>query len=96
MDKQSFTCPHFVYDHAIHIMFLYSRCWPRHRLPTVTGSVVNVRPDPSTNNDRIGVIYQGTKVEILAQVGEWYNIQFGPVSGWVHKIIFPPVLLWLQ
>lgn len=52
---------------------------------TVTGSVVNVRPDPSTNNDRIGVIYQGTKVEILAQVGEWYNIQFGPVSGWVHK-----------
>ncbi|NLN86849.1 MAG: SH3 domain-containing protein, partial [Syntrophomonadaceae bacterium] len=52
---------------------------------TVTGSVVNVRPDPSTSNDRIGVIYQGTTIEVLAQAGEWYNIQFGQVSGWVHQ-----------
>ncbi len=72
---------------ALYISFFYiSSIGQASAAPgTVTGSVVNVRPDPSANNDRIGVIYQGTAVEILAQAGEWYNIQFGQVSGWVHK-----------
>ncbi|MDD4775136.1 MAG: N-acetylmuramoyl-L-alanine amidase [Syntrophomonas sp.] len=52
---------------------------------TISSSVVNIRPDPSTDNDRIGVVYKDTKVEIMAQAGDWYNIQVGPVSGWVHK-----------
>ncbi len=52
---------------------------------TVTGSVVNVRPDPSTANPQIGVILQGSKVEILAQSGDWYNVKFGSLTGWVRK-----------
>ncbi len=52
---------------------------------TVNGSVVNVRPDPSTANPQIGVILQGAQVEILAQAGDWYNIKFGSVNGWVRK-----------
>lgn len=52
---------------------------------TVNGSVVNVRPDPSTTNPQIGVILQGAQVEILAQAGDWYNIKFGSVNGWVRK-----------
>lgn len=71
---------------AIYICFLMLGVGQAAAAPgTVTGSVVNVRPDPSSNNDRIGVIYQGTKVEIMAQAGQWYNIQFGQVTGWVHQ-----------
>ncbi len=51
----------------------------------ITGKVVNVRPDPSTINPQIGTLLQGSKVEILAQVGEWYNIKFGSLTGWVHQ-----------
>lgn len=52
---------------------------------TVSGSVVNVRPTPSTANPQIGVILQGSKVEILAQSGDWYNVKFGSLTGWVRK-----------
>lgn len=54
---------------------------------TITGSVVNVRPDPSTQNDRIGCLYSGTEVQIIGRNGEWYQIKFANASGWIHSSV---------
>ncbi|MFA7078614.1 MAG: stalk domain-containing protein, partial [Syntrophomonas sp.] len=53
----------------------------------VSGSVVNVRSGPSTGDGVIGSLYKDTQVNILAQAGEWYNIQFGQLSGWMHQSV---------
>ncbi|MDD4171798.1 MAG: N-acetylmuramoyl-L-alanine amidase [Syntrophomonas sp.] len=53
----------------------------------VSGSVVNVRSGPSTGDVVIGSLYKDTRVNILAQAGEWYNIQFGQLSGWMHQSV---------
>lgn len=49
----------------------------------ITGSVVNIRSGPSTNNEIVGTLYQDTEVTILDKQKDWYKISFGPVSGWV-------------
>ncbi len=49
----------------------------------VTGSVINIRSGPSTNNEIVGNLYQDTEVNILTQQNGWYQISYGKVSGWV-------------
>lgn len=50
---------------------------------TITGSVVNIRSGPGTNNAQTGTVLQDTAVNILDEENGWYKIQFGQITGWV-------------
>jgi len=45
---------------------------------TVTASTLNVREGAGTNYWVVGTLKSGQTVNVLAQVGDWYEIQFGP------------------
>lgn len=61
----------------------------------VTSNVhLRVRSGPSTSNTRIGTILPGQSFPYVAQVGEWYQIDYngqtGYVAGWIGQIITGP------
>ena len=49
----------------------------------VTGSVVNVRAEATTSSDVLTKLSQGTRVEILEDLGEWCRIAFGDSTGYM-------------
>ncbi|MCW3491270.1 N-acetylmuramoyl-L-alanine amidase [Dethiobacter alkaliphilus] len=50
----------------------------------VTASGLNVRPDPSTNNERIDVLSQGQTVEVLAKQNDWLQVSLADGrTGWI-------------
>jgi uncharacterized protein YgiM (DUF1202 family) len=51
----------------------------------VTASYLNVRQSPDANSMRVGVLKQDTVVSVLAQSGNWSQIHYGPVTGWVES-----------
>jgi uncharacterized protein YgiM (DUF1202 family) len=51
----------------------------------VTASYLNVRQSPDTTSMRVGVLKQDTVVSVLAQSGNWSQIKYGPVTGWVDS-----------
>lgn len=57
---------------------------------TQKGEVVNVssslriRSAASTNSSVLGTLQPGDKFDILGKSGEWYNIKFGTIVGYVH------------
>jgi hypothetical protein len=51
----------------------------------VTASYLNVRQSPDANSMRVGVLKQDTVVSVLAQSGDWSQIHYGPVTGWVES-----------
>jgi len=56
-----------------------------------TGTVINVttnlrvRSDAGTNYGVIGYLYNGQKVEIQGEKGDWYKIKFNSSSGYISK-----------
>ncbi len=46
------------------------------KIGTVTASALNVRTEPSTQADVLGLLPYGSSVEIHEQVGSWYKIDF--------------------
>jgi hypothetical protein len=57
---------------------------------------VNLRPDPSTNNDPVGVVEYGSRVKVLSVNNSWYEVQVlqhgrekdDPASsdrGWINR-----------
>lgn len=52
---------------------------------TVTASVLNIRKSASTSSMVIGTLQKGATVEIVAQEGDWYKINYGSGTGYVHK-----------
>lgn len=54
---------------------------------TVTVNVANVRSEPSTQSTIAGTVYKDTSVNILSQSGEWYQIQVGYITGWMHQSV---------
>jgi len=63
---------------------------------TVAGSVVNVRSGPGTDYMVAGSLYKNTRVEVVGEIGEWFQIKFGALSGWVHSSLLqiePPQML---
>jgi hypothetical protein len=61
-----------------------------------TTTDVKLRPDPSTNNNEVGIAEQGSRVRVLSISNNWYEVQViehGRVNinsnsmdrGWVHK-----------
>lgn len=51
----------------------------------VTASYLNVRRSPDVNSMRVGVLKQDTVVSVMAQSGNWSQVKYGPVSGWVDS-----------
>lgn len=53
-------------------------------LPSVE-EYLNVRSAPSTDAEIVGKLYVGTKAEILAEEGDWYQVRSGSVEGYVYQ-----------
>ncbi|MFS0561718.1 GW dipeptide domain-containing protein [Terribacillus sp. 179-K 1B1 HS] len=51
---------------------------------TVTADLLNVRGGPSTNYWVVGTLKNGAKVNIIRQVGSWYQIEFTNTRQWVN------------
>ena len=52
----------------------------------VSGSFVNIRTGPSTGHAVITVVPQGTTVDIIGRVGDWYRIHFGGQSAYISRL----------
>ena len=50
---------------------------------TVTASSLRVRKEPSMDAGQIGNMKQGSRVEILGQEGEWYQVSYGEDSAYM-------------
>lgn len=54
---------------------------------TVTASKLNMRSGASTSYSIIHVLWQGNKVKVIGQSGDWYRIQLSDGrTGWVSKL----------
>jgi N-acetylmuramoyl-L-alanine amidase len=63
---------------------------------TVVGSVVNLRSGPGTHYLVAGSLYKDTRVEVTGSSGEWRQVKFGTLTGWVHSSLLevaPPQML---
>ncbi len=49
----------------------------------VSGSVVNVRSGPGTNNKITGKFNRGTSLQVLEKSGDWYKVQTPSGAGWM-------------
>lgn len=52
---------------------------------TVNVPELNFRENPSTNSDTLGVLSNGTKVNIISEQGDWYKIKYNNKEGYVSK-----------
>ena len=50
---------------------------------TVTASSLRVRKEPSMDAGQIGNMKQGSRVEILGQEGDWYQVSYGEDSAYM-------------
>lgn len=46
---------------------------------------INVRENPNLEADVIDVLYAGTQVIVLSEVGDWYCISYDDVIGFIYK-----------
>ncbi|MTI95168.1 MAG: hypothetical protein FH749_06725 [Firmicutes bacterium] len=54
------------------------------QMARITVDGLNVRPDPSTNNERIDVLLRGETVEVLAEQNNWLQVKLSDGrTGWV-------------
>ncbi len=53
----------------------------------VTASVANVRSQPNTQSTVVGTVYKDTSVTTVSKSGEWYQIKFGNLTGWMHQSV---------
>ena len=50
---------------------------------TITASALNVRSQPSTESQSLGLLPYGASVELSQQVGSWYEISFMDQVGYI-------------
>lgn len=50
---------------------------------TITASALNVRTEPSTESQSLGLLPYGASVELKEQVGSWYEISFMDQVGYI-------------
>lgn len=50
---------------------------------TITASALNVRTEPSTESQTLGLLPYGSSVELKEQVGSWYEISFMDQVGYI-------------
>lgn len=61
------------------------------KLAVVSGSFVNIRSGPGTNNAILTQVSQGDKLPVAGQSGDWYNVTLpsggtGWIAGWLVSI----------
>lgn len=56
---------------------------PVSRKSYVTCDVLNVRPTPSTKENRVGQVKRGTEITVLAACGDWLKIDFEGAERYV-------------
>ena len=49
------------------------------------GTLLNVRPKPSTSQAAIGTLSEGETVVIIGETGNWYEIEFNGTTAYVSK-----------
>ena len=52
---------------------------------TVNATSLNVRKEPSADAEKAGSLKNGTKVEILGEEGDWYQIRYNDLTGYAKK-----------
>lgn len=52
---------------------------------SVNASSLFVRSGPSTESQRIGSLFQGDVLDVIALEGDWYHIRYDGGEGYVHK-----------
>ena len=50
---------------------------------TVNTDAVNIREKPSTSSDILGSVGKGRKLEVISKSGDWTQVQFNKVKGYV-------------
>lgn len=56
----------------------------KNQMARVTVNGLNVRPDPSTNNDRVDLLQFGQTVEVLAEQNGWLQVKLSDGrTGWI-------------
>ena len=50
---------------------------------TVNTNAVNIREKPSTSSDILGSVSKGRKLEVISKSGDWTQVQFNKVKGYV-------------
>lgn len=51
----------------------------------VSAGRLNVRRGPGLQHARLGTLSEGTRLEVLARQGEWWEVRSGTRRGWVHS-----------
>jgi hypothetical protein len=54
-------------------------------IATVTAARLNVREDPSTSAQKLGLLSQGQQVEVIGKVGEWLHILYQSKKGFISS-----------
>jgi len=54
-----------------------------HKIGIVTAECLNVRREPSTSATIVGQLLKDTEVVVNGSSGEWYNITYSNLTGWV-------------
>lgn len=50
----------------------------------VIAKSVNLRAEPITNSEVKGKLSLGNRLEVLEKKGQWYNVKFNLLTGWIH------------
>ncbi len=69
---------------AVASMIVFGVCALASETGIITASALNVRSEPSTSSNVIGLLYNGASVNIVAVEGAWYKISFNSSTGFVH------------
>lgn len=63
----------------------YGATEPKPRKGTVVKNLVNVRKDASTMSGPVRALARGTEVDILGENGDYYNVEYDHVKGYIRK-----------
>ena len=50
----------------------------------ITQGILNAKSSPDQSGTELFTLHEGTKVEILEELGEWCNIRVGNNEGWIN------------
>ena len=51
----------------------------------ITEETVRLRKEASTSSNTLSLLAKDAKVEVLEQSGDWYKVNYGDTTGYVHK-----------
>ena len=61
-----------------------------HSKAIITATTIDLKNSPDSNSNTVQVIYEGTKVNLEDNIGNWHKIKLsdGKTKGWVEKKFF--------